>query len=100
VDVRRPDRGLHECYGHLSAVTRADRDWSSARLEEIVALNRGEYDRLIDRTFYRYGAVAALNELAIRRPDGALPGDPAVRDLLVTPVAGDNKYGIGHVLVQ
>ena len=133
----------------------------------------GKYDRLIDRTFYRYGSVAALNELAIRRPDGTLPGDPATRILLqplavlcdrpgasrvdialdsddqyrltfigqgrvrstvevgpvpqhrrtaglvnytvdipprasergfdillVTPVAGDNKYALGHVLFQ
>lgn len=79
---RLKDRGLHEYYNHLAAVTRSDRIWSSARLKEIVALNRGKYDRLIDRTFYRYGSVAALNELAIRRPDGTLPGDPATRTLL------------------
>jgi arabinofuranosyltransferase len=78
---RLRDRGLHEYYNHLSAVVRADRVWSSARLKEIVALNRGKYDRLIDRTFYRYGSVAALNELAIRRPDGTIAGDPATRTL-------------------
>jgi arabinofuranosyltransferase len=83
---RLRDRGLYEYYNHLAAVTRSDRIWSSARLKEIVALNRGKYDRLIDRTFYRYGSVAALNELAIRRPDGTPPGDPATRTL-VQPLA-------------
>lgn len=79
---RLKDRGLHDYYDHLSAVTRSDRLWTSARLKEIVALNTGKYDRLIDRTFFRYGgSVAALNELAIRRPDGTPADDPSVRAL-------------------
>lgn len=92
---RLKDRGLYEYYNHLSGVIRADRIWSSARLKEIVALNRGKYDRLIDRTFYRYGSVAALNELAIRRPDGTPPDDAAVRTLVqpLAVLAGDRAGG-------
>jgi arabinofuranosyltransferase len=79
---RLADRGLHDYYEHLSKVTRSDRIWSSARLKEIVALNRGKYDRLIDRTFYRHGgSVAGLNELAVRRPDGTPPDDATVRTI-------------------
>ncbi len=84
---RLKDRGLHDYYDRLSAVTRSDRLWTSARLKEIVALNTGKYDRLIDRTFFRYGgSVAALNEFAIRRPDGTPADDPAVR-VLTQPLA-------------
>jgi arabinofuranosyltransferase len=76
------DRGLHDYYDHLTAVTRSDRLWTSARLKEIVALNTGKYDRLIDRTFFRHGgSVAALNEFAIRRADGTPSDDPTLRAL-------------------
>lgn len=96
---RLKDRGLHDYYDRLSAVTRSDRLWTSARLKEIVALNTGKYDRLIDRTFFRYGgSVAALNEFAIRWPDGTPADDPSVR-ALTQPLAiliGD-RPGVSHV---
>jgi arabinofuranosyltransferase len=96
---RLKDRGLRDYYDHLSAVTRSDRLWTSARLKEIVALNTGKYDRLIDRTFFRFGgSVAALNELAIRRPDGTPVDDPAVRKLTqpLAIVCG-NRPDVSHV---
>jgi arabinofuranosyltransferase len=79
---RLKDRGLHDYYDHLTAVTRSDQLWTSARMKEILALNTGKYDRLIDRTFLRYGgSVATLNQFAIRRPDGTPADDASVRAL-------------------
>ena len=96
---RLKDRGLRDYYDHLSAVTRSDRLWTSARLKEIVALNTGKYDRLIDRTFFRYGgSVAGLNEFASRRPDGTPADDPSVR-ALTQPLAivSGNRQGASHL---
>jgi arabinofuranosyltransferase len=96
---RLKERGLHDYYDHLTAVTRSDSLWTSARMKEIVALNTGKYDRLIDRTFFRYGgSVATLNELAIRRPDGTPADDPSVRALTqpLAILAGD-RTGVSHV---
>ena len=76
------DRGLHDYYAHLSAVTRSDRLLSRQRLQEILALQTGKYDRLIDRDFFRYGgSIATLNQLAIRRPDGTPAADPGNHQL-------------------
>lgn len=74
---RIKDLGLRDYYEHLSVLARSDRIWSRARLNEIVAMNAGRYDRLIDRTFFRFGGViVAPNELANRRPDGTPGADP------------------------
>jgi arabinofuranosyltransferase len=71
------DQGLHEYYDHLATLTRSDHLWSWIRLKEIAAVEAGRYDRLIDRTFYRFGgAVVTPNELANRRPDGTPENDP------------------------
>jgi arabinofuranosyltransferase len=96
---RLKDRGLRDYYDHLSAVTRSERLWTSSRMKEIVALNTGKYDRLIDRTFFRYGgSVASLNELAIRRPDGTPADDPSVRALTMPLAIRSAGYpGATHV---
>jgi arabinofuranosyltransferase len=71
------DRGLHDYYEHLSTLTRSERIWSWLRLKEIVAVDAGRYDHLIDRIYYRYGGVIATpNELANERPDGTPWNDP------------------------
>ncbi len=70
------DQGLHEYYQHLALLTRSEHLWSWIRLKEIAAVEAGRYDRLIDRTFYRFGgAVVTPNELANRRRDGTPVGD-------------------------
>ena len=81
------DRGLHDYYEHLSTVTRSERIWSWARFKEISAVDSGRYDRLIDRTYYRFGgSIVTPNELANRRPDGT-PGDDALNHILTSPLA-------------
>jgi arabinofuranosyltransferase len=81
------DRGLHDFYEHLSTLTRSERIWSWVRLKEIAAVDAGRYDRLIDRTYYRFGgSIATPNQLANRRPDGT-PGDDPLNHMLTTPLA-------------
>jgi arabinofuranosyltransferase len=81
------DRGLHDFYEHLSTLTRSERIWSWVRLKEIAAVDAGRYDRLIDRTYYRFGgSIATPNELANRRPDGT-PGDDPLNHALTSPLA-------------
>ena len=80
------DRGLQDYYRHLSALTR-DRVWSGARLKEIAAVNAGRYDRLIDRTYYRFGGVVTTpNALENRLPDGT-PLDDPLNHRLTAPLA-------------
>jgi arabinofuranosyltransferase len=81
------DRGLHDYYQHLSALTRSERIWSWGRLKEIAALSAGHYDHLIDRRYYQFGgSIAMPNELAARRPDGT-PGDDPLNHALTRPLA-------------
>lgn len=49
------DPGTAEYYGHLSTVIKGP-IWTAERWKEIVALNRGDYDNLIDRNYYRFEA--------------------------------------------
>ena len=74
------DRGVHDYYDHLRVLTRSDHLWSWARLKEIVAVDTGRYDHLIDRTLFRYGdgTIVTPNELANRCPDGTPDNDPLV----------------------
>jgi arabinofuranosyltransferase len=81
------DRGLHDFYERLSTLTRSEHIWSRLRLKEITAMDWGRYDRLIDRTYYRFGgSIATPNELANRRPDGT-PGDDPLNHVLTRPLA-------------
>ena len=81
------DRGLHAYYERLSTLTRSDRVWSWTRLNEIAAFGWGRYDRLIDRTYYRFGgSVVMPNELANRRPDGT-PGADPLNHVITSPLA-------------
>jgi len=81
------DRGLRDYYQHLSTLTRSERVWSWVRLKEIAAVEAGRYDRLIDRTYYRFGgSIATPNELANRRPDGT-PGDDPLNHAITSPLA-------------
>ena len=81
------DPGLRDYYQHLSALTRSERIWSWARLKEIAAVDAGRYDRLIDRTYYRFGgSIATPNELANRRPDGT-PADDPLNHVITSPLA-------------
>ena len=84
-DIAEP--GLHEYYEHLSTITRAERIWSWVRLKEIASLEAGRYDRLINRTYYRFGgSVLTPNEVAARRPAGT-PADDPLNHLITGPVA-------------
>ena len=81
------DRGLQEFYRHLSALTRGDAIWSGSRLKEIVAINAGRHDRLIDRNRYRFGgAIVTPNALENRLPDGTAVDDP-LNHRLTAPLA-------------
>ena len=76
-DLLIKDRGLRDYYQHLETLTRSEPIWSWVRLKEIAAVDGGRYDRLIDRTYFRYGGVIATpNELANRRADGTPWNDP------------------------
>jgi arabinofuranosyltransferase len=79
--------GLHEYYEHLATITRSERVWSWVRLKEIAAVEAGRYDRLINRTYYRFGgAVLLANQLASRRPEGTPSADP-LNHAITGPVA-------------
>jgi arabinofuranosyltransferase len=81
------DRGLHEFYGHLATLTRSEHIWSWVRLKEIAAVDMGRYDRLIDRTYYRFGGnIVTPNEVANRRADGT-PADDPLNHVFKTPLA-------------
>ena len=81
------DRGLQDYYRHLSTLTRDERIWSGPRLKEIAAVNAGRYDRLIDRTYYRFGgSVTTPNAFVNRRPDGT-PVDDPLNHRLTSPTA-------------
>jgi arabinofuranosyltransferase len=71
------DPGLRVYYQHLATITRSERIWSWARLKEIVALETGRYDHLIDRPYYRFGGlIVAPNQLAARPDEGTPANDP------------------------
>jgi len=81
------DRGLHDYYQHLTTLTRSERIWSWGRLKEIAAVDLGRYERLVDRTYYRFGgSVVTPNALANRRPDGT-PGDDPLIHTITAPLA-------------
>jgi arabinofuranosyltransferase len=78
------DPALREYYEQLRLITRSDRLLSMRRARAIVAMNRGAYDHLIDRPFFRHaGSYLSLDEVAVPR---AGQDDPASRALL-KPVA-------------
>ena len=84
---RIKDRGLHDFYEHLTTLTSSERIWSWVRLKEIAAVNAGRYDRLIDRTYFRFGgATVTPNALANRRADGTPWNDP-LNHTLSAPLA-------------
>ena len=46
------DPGVAEYYDHLATVIKGPL-WTSERWREILAINRGDYDSLIDSDYYR-----------------------------------------------
>jgi arabinofuranosyltransferase len=81
------DPGLREYYELLRLITRSDRLFSRERLRAIAAMNTRQYDRLIDRRFYRYsGAVATLDQLAAIRQPGT-PGNAEGNHILSEQLA-------------
>jgi len=84
---RIKDRGLHDYYEHMTTLTSSERIWTWVRMKEIAAVNAGRYDRLIDRTFFRFGGETVTpNALANRRVDGTPWNDP-LNHTLTVPLA-------------
>jgi arabinofuranosyltransferase len=74
------DAGLRQFYSHLSVITRAPHLFSAARWKAIFGMNAGRDDRLIDRTYFRYGgSVASLGEFGTKRENGTPTATPGVR---------------------
>ncbi len=57
--------GVAEYYDHLATVIKGPL-WTAERWREILALNRGDYDDLIDRDYYRSEARAAVRFRHVR----------------------------------
>lgn len=81
------DPKLREYYEHLRLIVRSDALFSSDRLRTIVAMNRGVYDHLIDRSIYRHaGRVAPIADVAAPRDNGT-PWDAEGNRILDRPLA-------------
>jgi len=88
---RLSDRTLAEYYERIRFVTRSKRLLTIERLRNIVNLNLGAYDNLINARFYHYnGEIAAIEQLASVKTDGTptdAPGNRSVRRLLAVGCA-------------
>jgi arabinofuranosyltransferase len=84
---RIQDPGLREYYEVLRVITRSDRLFSRERLRAIAAMNARQYDRLLDRRYYRHsGSVATLEQLAAIRQPGT-PGTAEGNHILAEQLA-------------
>jgi arabinofuranosyltransferase len=76
------DPRLREYYEHLRRIIRSDDLLSAERIRTIMRMNRGAYDRLIDRPFYRHGGFrVSLADVATVREDGIPWNEPGNRVL-------------------
>jgi len=77
------DRQLAAYYDHVRSITRAESIWSVDRLREILRFNRGKYDTLVDRPFYRYsGELVPLDAVGEPKADETPWSAPGVHDII------------------
>jgi arabinofuranosyltransferase len=76
------DQALAQYYEQIRLITRSPSLWSRARLQAIVRMNTGAFDRLIDRRYYRHaGSIAGLREVSLVKDTGAPIDEPGVHRL-------------------
>jgi arabinofuranosyltransferase len=76
------DKALAEYYEHLRLITRSTPLLRRDRLRAIVRMNRGAFDHLIDRPYYRHdGSIVRLREMSLIKETGTPIDEPGVRAL-------------------
>lgn len=84
---RIQDPALRDYYEHLRTIVRSTPLWSRERLRTIVAMNTRQYDRLINKEYYRHGGeMATLDQFAGVRANGTSTEAGQVR-VLKAPLA-------------
>ena len=76
------DKALAEYYEHLRLITRSTPLLRGDRLRAILRVNRGAFDHLINRPYYRHaGTIVRLREMSLIKETGTAIGDQGVRTL-------------------
>jgi hypothetical protein len=76
------DKALSEYYEHVRLITRSTPLLRGDRLRAILRLNRGAFDHLINRQYYRHaGSIVRLREISLIKETGTSTDDEGVRKL-------------------
>lgn len=89
------DKALAEYYEHLRLITRSTPLLRGDRLRAILRMNRGAFDHLINRPYYRHaGTIVRVREMSLIKETGTAIGDQGVRTLdIALAVQSDEQPG-------